>query len=110
MTNGPTGSWVFLSNHAHVLLCVAQDPMSRARDIADRVGITERASQRILADLIDAGYPPRTKPARRNRYEINRRGHLRHPVFRDLEIGPLLDVLKTGHHDATPRGPAPSAM
>jgi|SRR3954454_19866852 predicted ArsR family transcriptional regulator len=111
MTNGPTGSWVFLSNHAHVLLCIAQDPMSRARDIAERVGITERAAQRIVADLIGAGYLTRTKVGRRNRYQINRRGHLRHPVFRDLEIGPLLDVLKTrDQNDPMPDGPARRAM
>src|SRR4051794_5810167 len=72
MPNGPTGSWVFLSNHAHVLLCIAQDPMSRARDIAERVGITERAAQRIVADLIRERYITRTKVGRRNRYEIDR--------------------------------------
>src|SRR3954465_14629102 len=111
MANGRPGSWVFLSNHAHVVLCIAQDPMSRARDIAERVGITERAAQRILADLIAGGYLTRTKVGRRNLYEINRRGHLRHPVFQDLEIGPLLDLLRTGdRNDATPRGPSPSAM
>jgi DNA-binding MarR family transcriptional regulator len=89
----PASSWVFLTNHAHVLLCIARDPQSRARDIADRVGITERATQRILADLIADGYVTRTKVGRRNHYKINARGHLRHPVFRDLSIGPLLEVL-----------------
>jgi len=88
-------TWVFLTNHAHVLLCIARDPDTRTRDIADRVGITERAAQRIVSDLIAEGYLTRTKIGRRNRYGINRRGHLRHPVFKDLEIGPLLDVLHT---------------
>jgi predicted ArsR family transcriptional regulator len=89
-------TWVFLTNHAHVLLCVARDPRSRARDIADQVGITERATQRILADLIGDGYVARTKVGRRNHYEINPRGHLRHPVFRELSVGPLLEVLNSG--------------
>lgn len=87
-------TWVFLSNHAHVLLCVARDPDARARDIAERVGITERAAQRILSDLIAEGYVSRTKVGRRNRYTVNRHGHLRHPVFQQLEIGPLIDMLQ----------------
>src|SRR5437764_13248397 len=91
--NRPT--WVFLSNHAHVLLCIARDPDSRTRDIAEHVGITERAAQRIVAELIAGGYLTRTKNGRRNRYEINRHGHLRHPIFNHLEISPLLDVLNT---------------
>src|SRR3954452_11757469 len=91
----PTGTWGFLTNHAHVLLCTARDPQSRARDIADQLGITERAAQRILADLIADGYITRTKVGRRNHYKINPRGHLRHPVLRDLSIGPLLEVLNS---------------
>jgi DNA-binding MarR family transcriptional regulator len=84
---------VFLTNHAHVLLCIARDPESRVRDIAGHVGITERATQRILADLIADGYATRTKNGRRNLYKVNPRGHLRHPAFRNLAIGDLLDVL-----------------
>jgi predicted ArsR family transcriptional regulator len=99
-------TWVFLTNHANVLLCVARDPRSRARDIAEQVGITERATQRILADLIADGYVARTKVGRRNHYEINSRGHLRHPVFRELSIGPLLEVLNSG--EAGRRGSAPA--
>ena len=82
----PTSTWGFLTNHAHVLLCVARDPQSRARDIAEQVGITERATQRILADLITDKYVTRTKVGRRNRYTVNPRGRLRHPVFRDLSM------------------------
>jgi DNA-binding MarR family transcriptional regulator len=93
------GTWVFLTNHAHVLLCVARDPDSRARDIAEQVGITERAAQRILAELIAEKYVKRKKVGRRNSYTVNPRGHLRHEVFRDLPIGALLDVLDTS---ATP--------
>jgi DNA-binding MarR family transcriptional regulator len=91
----PRGSWLFLTNHAHVLLCVARDPQARTRDIAEQVGITERATQRILADLVAEGYVSRAKIGRRNRYKINPRGHLRHPIFQSLTIGPLLEVLNT---------------
>jgi DNA-binding IclR family transcriptional regulator len=91
----PAGTWAFLTNHAHVLLCIARDPQSRVRDIAAEVGITERAAQRILADLIADGYATRTKTGRRNQYEVNPRRHLRHSLFRNLPIGRLLDVLDT---------------
>jgi DNA-binding MarR family transcriptional regulator len=97
-----TGTWAFLTNHAHVLLCIARDPQSRARDIAEQVGITERATQRILADLIADGYITRTKIGRRNLYKINPQGHLRHPVFRDLSIGSLIEVLN-GDRQPKPR-------
>jgi DNA-binding MarR family transcriptional regulator len=97
----PTGTWGFLTNHAHVLLCIARDPESRARDIAERVGITERATQRILADLIADSYVTRTKVGRRNRYTIDPQGHLRHPALRDLSIGPILELLTTTTGDAT---------
>jgi hypothetical protein len=92
-TTPPLAAWTFLTNHAYVLLCVARDPHSRARDIAEQVHITERATQRILADLIADGYVIRTKVGRRNLYEINAAGPLRHPIFGNLSIGPLLDVL-----------------
>ncbi len=87
-------TWVFLTNHAHVLLSVVRDPEARARDIAERVGITERAAQRILSELLAEGYLAKIKVGRRNRYTVNRKAHLRHPIFRDLEIGPLLDILQ----------------
>src|SRR5436853_4344628 len=88
-----TANWRFLTNHGNTLLCIARDPDARARDIAERVGITERAAQRIVSDLIADGYLERTKIGRRNRYKIDRHGHLRHPLFRDFEIGPLVDIL-----------------
>ena len=86
-------SWRFLTNHGNALLCIARDPDARARDIAERVGITERAAQRIVADLIAGGYIHRTKVGRRNRYQINRHGRLRHPLVADFEIGRLVDIL-----------------
>jgi predicted ArsR family transcriptional regulator len=98
-------TWVFLSNHAHVLLCIARDPDTRTRDIADQVGITERAAQRLVSDLIAEGYLTRTKLGRRNRYQINRHGHLRSPAFQDLEIGPLLDLLNTNNRARSTRAP-----
>ena len=89
-------TWVFLSNHGNVLLCIARDPRIRISEIADSVGIGERAAQRIVADLVAEGYVTRTKEGRRNRYEVNLHGRLRHPLFEDLEIAPLLDALLDG--------------
>lgn len=86
--------WTFLTNHAHVLLCVAHDPGMRLRDVADRVGITERAAQRIVADLVDAGYLDRRREGRRNRYEVHGDLPLRHPLDRDHRIGEILIVLQ----------------
>jgi DNA-binding MarR family transcriptional regulator len=85
-------AWLLLTNHGNTLLYIARDPDARARDIAAHVGITERAAQRIIADLIADGYIARTKIGRRNRYTINRHAHLRHPAFQDREIGALIDI------------------
>ncbi len=90
-------TWFVLTNHGNVLLCVARDPTIRISEIATRVGIGERAAQKIMADLVAEGFLVRIKEGRRNRYEVNRNAHLRHPLFADLEIGPLLDVLHDGH-------------
>ena len=99
-----TGTWTFLTNHAHVLLYVARSPSARARDIATDLGITERAAQRILAELIETGYLTRTKEGRRNRYTVNGEGNLRHPLNRDSKIGPLLETLDTGSPTQRPEG------
>ncbi len=85
--------WTFLTNHAHVLLCVARDPGMRLRDVADVVGITERAAQRIVADLVEAGYLEREREGRRNRYRVNPDVPLRHPMDRDHGVGEILQVL-----------------
>ncbi len=87
--------WTFLTNHAHVLLCVARDPDIRLRDVADFVGITERAAQRIVADLVEAGYLDRTREGRRNSYQLNPNIPLRHPLDREHAIGDILEVLTT---------------
>jgi hypothetical protein len=85
--------WTFLTNHAHVLLCVASDPGIRHRDLALRVGITERAAQRIVADLIEAGYLERARLGRRNSYKLHPELPLRHPLERDHIIGEVLNLL-----------------
>lgn len=85
--------WTFLTNHAHVLVCVARDPGMRLRDVAEAVGITERAAQRLVADLVETGYLTRKKEGRRNRYELHPDIPLRHPLERDHAIGEVLRVL-----------------
>ncbi len=85
--------WTFLTNHAQVLACIADQPDIRGRDIAGRVGITERAAQAIIADLVACGYVTRTREGRRNRYAINLEGRLRHPLQADHTIGELLVAL-----------------
>ncbi len=87
------GDWTFFTNHAHVLLCVARDPGARLRDVAQSVGITERAAQRIVADLVADGYLDRSREGRRNRYALNPDLPLRHPLEEDHQIGEILSVL-----------------
>lgn len=85
--------WTFLTNHGHVLVCIAGDPGIRGRDIADQVGITERAAQAIIADLVGEGYVKRTRIGRRNHYDINPDRPLRHPVEQPHSIGELLQFI-----------------
>jgi DNA-binding transcriptional ArsR family regulator len=85
--------WDFLTNHAHVLVCVARDPGIRLRDIAAAVGITERAAHRILSELVDEGYVVRERQGRRNRYQVKTKLPLRHPLAEEREVGDLLEVL-----------------
>jgi predicted ArsR family transcriptional regulator len=87
-------SWRFVTNHTQVLLCIARDPDARLRDIAETVGITERAVQRIVADLVESGYVRRQRFGRRSRYSLNRGLKMRHPSQFEHEIGELLDVLE----------------
>lgn len=83
-------SWTFLTNHAHVLLCVARDPYARIRDLAERVGITERAVQRIIAELEESGYVAHERDGRRNVYRVKASLPLRHPVERRSKVSALL--------------------
>lgn len=86
-------SWTFLTNHALVLLCVARDPQTRLRDIAERVGITERAAHRIVTDLEAAGYLTRHRKGNRNHYEIHPELPFRHPTNEDHAVGEMLKVM-----------------
>jgi DNA-binding transcriptional ArsR family regulator len=96
-----TTRWDFLTNHAHVLTCVADDPGIRLRDIAAAVGITERAAHRILSELVDEGYVLRERDGRRNRYQVVPERPLRHPLVQERAVGDLLRVLVGS---ATPGG------
>ena len=98
-------TWTFLTNHAHVLLCVWEDSEARVRDIATRVGITERAVQRILQELESEQYLVRERVGRRNRYRIRADRPFRHPVEDHRPVSLLLDVIvrrKTGRAPARP--------
>lgn len=92
MTTDQPRGWTFLTNYARILILIADAPGTRLRDIADQVGITERAAQRIVAELEAAGYLSHVKEGRRNRYHLQPDAHLRHPLERDVEIGALLDL------------------
>lgn len=87
-------SWTFFTNHAHVLFCIAADPDIRLRDVAERVGITERATQRIVAELEAAGYLRHEKIGRRNHYELVAGAPLRHPLEASVEVQELLDLIE----------------
>lgn len=85
--------WTFLSNHAKVLLCIASEPGIRLREVASRVGITERAVQRIVADLDEGGYLSRSREGRRNRYEVHADRPLRSSVVSHRDVRALLDLI-----------------
>ncbi len=93
--NGSTRNWTFLTNHGHVLLAIARNPTARLRDVADEVGVTERAAQAIVADLEAGGYLRRTRVGRRNEYTVNPSGHFRHPAEADRQVGDLLALFTT---------------
>lgn len=93
---GTRAGWTFLTNHSHVLLCIAADPGIRGRDIAERVGITERSAQSIIRDLEEAGYLTRRRVGRRNHYEIHPDLPLRHPVEEDNLVAELLKLVGPG--------------
>ena len=86
-------TWTFLTNHAQVLLCLAEEPDIRLRDVAERVGITERATQRIVAELVDSGYVKSVRTGRRNSYTVDRDHAMRHTAQLGYEIGVLLEAL-----------------
>ena len=86
-----------LTNHAHVLLCVARDPRMRMRDIAECVGITERATHRIICELESAGYLTRHRAGRCNFYEVDSSVPLAHPIEAGVDVGTLLAPLLRAH-------------
>ena len=92
-SNSEPKTWTFLTNYAQVLLCLAETPDIRLRDVAERVGITERATQRIVAELIEAGYVKTERVGRRNRYTVDTQHAMRHSAQLGHEIGALLEAL-----------------
>ena len=94
MSSPESRNWRFVTSHTQVLLCLHRNPRVRLRDIAETVGITERAAQRIVSDLVEAGYVSRQREGRRNRYVLNLSVPMRHPSQVDHEIGELVDVLR----------------
>ena len=90
-----TGSWTFLTNHTHVLLCLYRQPDRRLRDVANEVGVTERLVQRIVAELFEEGYLHITKEGRCNRYTVNADLRLRHPLEMQHTIGELMELLRS---------------
>jgi predicted transcriptional regulator of viral defense system len=97
---GDAPRWTFFTNHFLVLACVAASPDLRVRDIAARVGITERATQAILSDLAHDGYLERIRVGRRNRYKVRLNATFRHPIVRGATIGAVLAVVQAGGRSA----------
>lgn len=91
-TRSPNGNWTFLSNHGHVLVLLGKKPESLIREIADEVGITERAVQGIIADLENEGYISVERVGRRNLYRVNRKSKFRHPAEAHRSIDSLLKI------------------
>lgn len=87
------GQWTFLSNHSHVLVCIARDPLVRVRDMALQIGITERAVLRILGELKDAGFVLHERIGRRNQYSIAMDKELRHDLEQGVTVRDLLSEL-----------------
>jgi DNA-binding Lrp family transcriptional regulator len=97
-----TPAWTFLTRHAQALLCIADDPGIRLRDIGDRVGVTERAAHRIVGELVAAGYIARERRGRRNHYTVRLEQPLPDPLARDQRVGDLLAVLIKRRSEPSP--------
>ncbi len=93
MPRDSTPTWSFLTNHARVLLCIANDPGIRLREIGETVGITERAAHRIIGELAAAGYIERARNGRRNRYTVQSDAPLPDPLAHGQKVGDLLAIL-----------------
>ena len=92
-TETNTPQWTFLTNHFHIIVSLSRTPNFRIRDLSDEVGITQRAVQRILAELVEDNVLKVRKEGRRNHYTINRKKRLRHPLENKHSIGDLLEIL-----------------
>ncbi|MBK6319226.1 MAG: MarR family transcriptional regulator [Dehalococcoidia bacterium] len=99
--------WTFLTNHSHVLLCIAQNPQVRLSEIAERVGVKERTVFGIVSDLVEAGYLSKVRNGRRNVYVVHPELHLRHPLERETEIRVLLSIVHAGGQPRIPVEGAP---
>jgi DNA-binding transcriptional ArsR family regulator len=88
--------WTFLTNHGHVLVCLAGDPDVLLRDVAARIGITERAVQHLVGDLERAGIIVRVRVGRRNRYVVRREERFRHPLEAGVTVGDFVDLVERG--------------
>jgi DNA-binding MarR family transcriptional regulator len=88
--------WTFLTNHAHVLILLSQDATLVLREVAIKIGITERAVQRIIADLEQDGFIERKKVGRKNQYHILAKRPLRHPIEAHRSIGDLIALIGPG--------------
>jgi hypothetical protein len=93
--------WLFLTDHGAVLLSLAGDPTIGITELARLAGVRKQAAEKIVEDLVAEGYVVRGPDGRHNRYEINRKAHLRHPLFDDVEIGPLIDALQEHQANTT---------
>jgi IclR helix-turn-helix domain len=93
-SGNPDHAWRFVTNHGHVLACIAAEPTARLRDIAAVVGVTERTVAQIVGDLEHAGYLTKTRVGRSNHYEVHLELPLRHPQHRDHTVGELIAFLE----------------
>lgn len=99
----PHNGWTFLTNHARVLAAIADDPSTRIRDIAAHCRLTERAVQKIIADLEQDGYLSHTREGRGNVYRIEQGRVLRHPAEAGLQVAALLSLLVQDEAERTPQ-------
>ncbi|MFL6154363.1 MAG: winged helix-turn-helix transcriptional regulator [Ornithinibacter sp.] len=97
--------WTFLTNHGHVLVCLAADPEVLVRDVAASIGITERAVQQIIGDLERAGVVVRARVGRRNHYLVSGEQRLRHAVESGVTVGQLVDLVQQGGSGSKPPQP-----
>jgi DNA-binding MarR family transcriptional regulator len=91
-------AWGFLTNHGQALVCIAADPGVRLREIANALGITERAAYGIVTDLVEAGYVHKAKHGRRNRYTVQVDKPLPEALLRQRTVGQLLELLAHAEH------------